>query len=217
MEFNTQVTAHKDDTYALAINVDYGFFTPDDFIQIAELAKKYGVTKMMATTAKKISFYNVPAENVNPLWDDLKATFGARLRTPKGKIIVCPGKGVCKFAMPGFDGHAMADEITKISQAHNAGKIKVGVSTCPRCCSMAQIRDIGVYAAGKGWTVTVGGNGASRPHTGGVVASGLSDEEVVAVVDKIYTFIETTKNGDERSAKLLDRVGVDELKAYLEK
>ena len=217
MEFNTHVTAHKDDTYALAINVDYGFFTPDDFVKIAELANKYGVTKMMATTAKKISFYDVPAENVNPLWDDLKATFGARLRTPQGKIIVCPGKGHCKFAMPGFDGHAMADEINKISQAHKAGKIKVGVSTCPRCCSMAQVRDIGVYAAGKGWTVTVGGNGASRPHTGGIVASGLSDEEVVAVVDKIYTFIETTKNGDERSAKLLDRVGVDELKAYLEK
>ena len=35
MEFNTQVTAHKDDTYALAINVDYGFFTPDDFIPVS--------------------------------------------------------------------------------------------------------------------------------------------------------------------------------------
>ena len=124
MEFNTHVTAHKDDTYALAINVDYGFFTPGDFVKIAELANKYGVTKMMATTAKKISFYDVPAENVNPLWDDLKATFGARLRTPQGKIIVCPGKGHCKFAMPGFDGHAMLTKSPKSAKHTRPAKSK---------------------------------------------------------------------------------------------
>lgn len=215
MEFKTHATLHKDGTYAVAVNIDYGFMTPDDLVKITEIAKKYDVTEIMATTAKKISFYNVPEANVNPLWDDVLAAFGDRVRDPKGKIIVCPGKDHCKFAMPGFDGHAMADEIVKISRAHNAGKIKVGVATCPRCCSMAQVRDIAVYASAKGWTVALGGNGGSKPATGTTIATGLSNEEVAALVDKIYTYIEEKKNGNERSAKLLGRIGIDDLKAYL--
>lgn len=215
MEFKTHATLHKDGTYSIGVNLDYGFMSPDDLIKIAELAKKYNVTEIMATTAKKISFYNVPEENVNPLWDEIVATFGDRVRNPKGKIIVCPGQGHCKFAMPGFEGHSLADGIVKISQAHNAGKIKVGVATCPRCCSMAQVRDIAVYASAKGWTVAVGGNGGSKPASGTTLATGLSDEEALALVDKIYAYIEEKKNGNERSTKLLNRVGIDDLKQAL--
>ena len=215
MEFKTHATLHKDGTYSIGVNLDYGFMSPDDLISIAELARKYNVTEIKATTAKKISFYNVPEENVNPLWDEIVATFGDRVRNPKGKIIVCPGQGHCKFAMPGFEGHSLADEIVNISQAHNAGKIKVGVATCPRCCSMAQVRDIAVYASAKGWTVAVGGNGGSKPASGTTLATGLSDEEAIALVDKIYTYIEKKKNGSERTNRLLARLGVDDLKAYL--
>ena len=215
MEFKTHATLHKDGTYSIGVNLDYGFMSPDDLISIAELAKKYNVTEIMATTAKKISFYNVAEENVNPLWDEIVATFGDRVRNPKGKIIVCPGQGHCKFAMPGFEGHTLADGIVKISQAHNAGKIKVGVATCPRCCSMAQVRDIAVYASAKGWTVAVGGNGGSKPASGTTLATGLSDEEALALVDKIYAYIEEKKNGNERSTKLLNRVGIDDLKQAL--
>ena len=215
MEFKTHATLHKDGTYSIGVNLDYGFMSPDDLIKIAELAKKYNVTEIMATTAKKISFYNVAEENVNPLWDEIVATFGDRVRNPKGKIIVCPGQGHCKFAMPGFEGHTLADGIVKISQAHNAGKIKVGVATCPRCCSMAQVRDIAVYASAKGWTVAVGGNGGSKPASGTTLATGLSDEEALALVDKIYAYIEEKKNGNERSTKLLNRVGIDDLKQAL--
>lgn len=215
MEFKTQVSQHADNTYSLSINLDHGFMSPDDLLVIADLAKKHNVTKMMCTTAKKISFYNTPEEEVNGLWDDLLEAFGDRLRTPKGKVIVCPGKGVCKFAMEGFDGHKMADDIIAISKAHNAGKIKAAVSTCPRRCSSTQVRDIGVFAAGKGWTVTFGGNGGTKPSAGEVVATGLSYDEAVALVDKLYAYIEEKKDGNERTARLLARLGMDDLKAYI--
>lgn len=45
--------------------------------------------------------------------------------------------------------------------------------------------------------------------------SGLSDEEALAVVDKIYTYIEEKKNGNERTNRLIARLGIDDLKAYL--
>lgn len=217
MDFKTNATLHKDGTYAVAVNIDYGFLSPDDLVTIAELAKKHHVTQMMATTAKKVSFYNVAEEEVNPLWDDVVAAFGDRIRNPKGKIIVCPGQGHCKFAIPGFEGHKLADGIVKITRAHNAGKIKVGVATCPRCCSMAQVRDVAVYAGAKGWTVAVGGNGGVLPTAGTRVATGLSDEEALALVDKIYSYIEEKKKDGERTNRLLARLGADDLKEYLAK
>ena len=54
MEFKTHVTLHKDGTYSLGVNLDYGFMSPDDMIKLAELAKKHNVGEMMCTTAKKI-------------------------------------------------------------------------------------------------------------------------------------------------------------------
>lgn len=40
MEFKTHVTLHKDGTYSLGVNLDYGFMSPDDMIKLAELAQK---------------------------------------------------------------------------------------------------------------------------------------------------------------------------------
>ena len=51
--FTHGVTLHKDGTYALQLNIDFGYMTPDDLITLGEIAKKYGVTCCAATTAKK--------------------------------------------------------------------------------------------------------------------------------------------------------------------
>ena len=42
--FTHGVTLHKDGTYALQLNIDFGYMTPDDLITLGEIAKKYGVT-----------------------------------------------------------------------------------------------------------------------------------------------------------------------------
>ena len=40
--FTHGVTLHKDGTYALQLNIDFGYMTPDDLITLGEIAKKYG-------------------------------------------------------------------------------------------------------------------------------------------------------------------------------
>lgn len=212
-KFNYHVTLHKDDTYSLAISIDQGYMKPEDFVILADLAKKHQVNHMMATTAKKISFMDVAADAVNPLWADLQEAFGQRLCTPKGKIVVCPGSAFCKFAMPGLDNHAMGRKIEEVSKQHDAGKVKVGVSCCPRNCAMSQIKDIGISANGKGWLVTIGGNAGMKAKIGEVLADGLNDEELLALLDKVYQYFQDNKDGGERTNKTLARLGFDHLKA----
>ena len=73
--FTHGVTLHKDGTYALQLNIDFGYMTPDDLITLGEIAKKYGVTCCAATTAKKISLMNVKEEDVNKVWAEVDVAF----------------------------------------------------------------------------------------------------------------------------------------------
>lgn len=212
-QFKHHVSQHKDGTYSLGVSIDQGYMTPDDFAVLSALAKKYQVSTLMATTAKKISFMDVAEANVNPLWEELEQAFGPRLCFPKGKIIVCPGSRFCKFATPGKDNHAIGRAVERISQAHDAGKVKVGVSCCQLGCAMPRVRDLGILANAKGWMLTIGGNGGAKPGVGEVIAQGLSDEELLALVDRVYQYLAANKNGKERTIRVIERLGVDHLKA----
>lgn len=213
MEFKHKATVQKDGKYSVGISIDQGFMNPDDLIVLGNLAKKYHVNTVMATTAKKLNFMDVEEQYVNPLWEDLEETFGDRLCLPKGKVVVCPGARFCKSATPGQDNHDLGLEIIKISQAHNAGKVKVGVCACPTGCVTPRIRDIGVLGSPNGWMVTVGGNGGRKPGVGEEIARNLSDEEVVALIDRIYTYIEENKKDKERTIRTIERLGIDHMKA----
>lgn len=212
-QFKHHVSQHRDGTYSLGISIDQGYMTPEDFITLSDLAKKYGVTTLMATTAKKISFMDVKEENVNPLWEDLEQAFGSRLCFPKGKVIVCPGSRFCKFAIPGRDNHAIGREVERISKAHDAGKVKVGVSCCPLGCAMPRVRDLGILATARGWMLTIGGNGGAKPGVGEVIAQDLTEEELLALLDKVYQYFQENKNGKERTIRTVERLGLDHLKA----
>ena len=212
-QFKHHVSQHRDGTYSLGISIDQGYMTPEDFITLSDLAKKYGVTTLMATTAKKISFMDVKEENVNPLWEDLEQAFGSRLCFPKGKVIVCPGSRFCKFATPGRDNHAIGREVERISKAHDAGKVKVGVSCCPLGCAMPRVRDLGILATARGWMLTIGGNGGAKPGVGEVIAQDLTEEELLALLDKVYQYFQENKHGNERTIRTVERLGLDHLKA----
>jgi NAD(P)H-nitrite reductase large subunit len=78
---------------------------------------------------------------------------------------------------------------------------------------MPRVRDLGVLATAKGWMLTVGGNGGSKPGVGDVIAQDLTDEELLALLDKVYQYLQDNKDGKERSIRTIERLGVDHLKA----
>ena len=58
-QFKHHVSLHKDGTYSVGVSIDQGYMTPSDFRILSDLADKYEVTTLMATTAKKINFMDV--------------------------------------------------------------------------------------------------------------------------------------------------------------
>lgn len=211
-QFHCPVTLHKDGTYTVSASIDFGYFTADDLILLGQIAKAHQVDKLSATTAKRISFMNTPAEQVNPLWDALQQAFGERLCRMHGKIVVCPGQAFCRFAMNSLDNHSLAKKVAAISLNYPMTNLKVGISNCPRSCSMTQIRDIGITASANGWTLTVGGNGGLKPGVATVIATGLTDEAVLQLVDRLYRYLQANRQNNERAIRTLERLGADAVK-----
>lgn len=210
--FHCPTTLHKDGTYTVSASIDFGYITPDDMITLAELAKKHQVSKMAFTTAKRISFMNTPAEQVNELWQDLSQTFGNRLCQFHGKIVACPGQEFCRFAIKDFNNRAIAKNVMEISKKYPMTNLKVGISNCPRNCSMTQIRDIGITAAANGWTLTAGGNGGLKPGVAGVIETGLTEERLFQLVDRLYQYLQENRQRDERAIRTMERIGLQNIK-----
>jgi NAD(P)H-nitrite reductase large subunit len=70
---------------------------------------------------------------------------------------------------------------------------------------------VGLTAEKKGWRFSFGGNGAGRPRIGDLVAEGLSDDGAVALVTKTLNYYLQTAKFKTRSARFMERFGIEAL------
>jgi len=90
-------------------------------------------------------------------------------------------------------------------------KFKMGVSGCPNSCAEPAVKDLGLMGTAKGWTVLVGGNAARKPRLGQVLAEALSDEEAMALVDKVIDYYKASSE-KQRLGEFIDEMGFDKFK-----
>nr|MDJ0622660.1 nitrite reductase [Desulfocapsaceae bacterium] len=88
---------------------------------------------------------------------------------------------------------------------------------CSMCCTEPYLRDVGIIATKKGWSISFGGNGGSRPRIGDLLAQRLAEEEVVNQVKKALIFYCQKANRKERTARFIERFGIDRFKTEITK
>jgi nitrite reductase (NADH) large subunit len=93
-------------------------------------------------------------------------------------------------------------------------KVKFGVSGCTRECAEAQGKDVGLIATDKGWNLYVCGNGGMKPRHAELLASNLTEEEVVHLVDRFLMFYVRTADRLQRTSTWRENLegGLDYLK-----
>ncbi|MCI5119982.1 MAG: nitrite reductase, partial [Candidatus Electrothrix sp. AUS4] len=74
------------------------------------------------------------------------------------------------------------------------------------------MRDIGLTAEKKGWRLSFGGNAAGKPRIGDLIADGLSDDEALELVRKALNFYLFTATPKTRTARFVERFGIEEVK-----
>jgi len=208
----------KDGTYSVVPRMPGGEVTADGLIAVGMVAKKYGLyTKI--TGGQRVDLFGARVEQLPGIWEELIAAgfesghaYGKSLRTVKS----CVGSTWCRFGVGDSVGFAITLE-NRYKGLRAPHKIKFGVSGCTRECAEAQGKDVGLIATDKGWNLYVCGNGGMKPRHAELIASNLTEEEVVRLTDRFLMFYVRTAERLQRTSTWRENLegGLDYLKAVV--
>ncbi|MCA0363113.1 MAG: nitrite reductase large subunit NirB [Bacteroidetes bacterium] len=205
-------------TYSVVPRIPGGEITPEKLIVIGNVAQKYGLyTKI--TGGQRIDMFGAHVSDLPKIWEELIAAgfesghaYGKALRTVKS----CVGTTWCRFGVQ--DAVSFAIEVeNRYKGLRSPHKLKSAVSGCIRECAEAQSKDFGIIATEKGWNLYVGGNGGSKPRHADLIATDLSSEECIRLIDRFLMFYIKTAEPLQRTATWIDKMegGIAYLKSVI--
>ncbi len=198
-------------TYTVVPGLNMGLFSPKDLEKIVAIINKYDVPMTKITSAQRLGLLGMDEEEQQKLKAELKPLTRPVAVNGVHYVQACPGSQWCKFGTS--DSLALGARLEKLSFAEPLpGKVKVGISGCRMSCTEPYVRDVGIFATKKGWTLVFGGNGGGNPRLGEVVAEGLTDDQVVDLAQKCLTVYQQNAKTKSRTARFMERFGIDALK-----
>ena len=202
-------------TYAIAPHLPCGVITPEQLRTIADVSEKYEAAAVKITSASRIAIVGLKESDIDNAWKDLSLNLGHAVGLCVRSIKACPGTAFCKLGQQDSLGMGMKlDEIYHGLELPS--KTKMGVSGCTNQCAENCIKDISLMGKKSGWTLMVGGNGASRPRLAEVFAEELdSDETALDLIEKVVGYYKENGKKGERMGKMIDRLGLDTMKTAI--
>jgi len=183
-----------------------GLTNPEQLKQIAAVAEKYGGTLKIVGNSITIIGLNL-ADGEKAL-----AELGAKPESFIAKsvraVAICPSKPHCPMAQQDSATLGLALDQEFFGQ-ELPGKLRMGVSGCPNCCAEVFVKDIGLFATAKGYTMAVGGNAGRHARVARIVAENLPGELAAPVIRAILDFYRRHGQTKERLGQVVDRIGWD--------
>jgi NAD(P)H-nitrite reductase large subunit len=197
-------------TYAVMVRSPGGLVTPELLERVAAIARKYRVPTVKLTSGQRIDLIGIRKEDLAEIFESLGPD-AVRKTGPCIRFVQsCPGIRNCRNGTQDSMGLALMLE-EEHREEPLPGKVKIGISGCPRSCGMSHTRDIGILGTPNGWTVLFGGNNGIRPRFGEVVAKNLTTEEVQDLVSRLLGYYKANALPKERTARFMERITREKL------
>lgn len=200
------------ETYAVVPHIPGGILLDFDYLHtIANVAKKYGAKAIKMTTSQRLAIVGIQPEDIDKVWQELGMQKGAASGLCVRSVRICPSTHFCKFGQQDAVTLGMAlDE--RYHGMHLPSKFKIAVSGCMNSCTEPAVKDLGIMGTPKGFTVMIGGNAGIRPRIADVLIQNIKQEEVLPLVDKIVEYYKDNARKYERLGKMIERIGIEEVK-----
>ena len=147
-------------------------------------------------------------EDLPAIWEELGMPSGHAYAKAVRTVKTCVGTKFCRFGL----GDAI-DVGIGLEQAmeglHTPHKVKAAVAGCPRNCSEAYVKDIGLVAVEGGWEVYVGGAAGGSVRKGDLLTTVGTQEEATRVALAFLQHYRERGEHLERTYGYLERVGVE--------
>ncbi len=200
-------------TYAIAPHIPCGMVTPDQLINLGNVARKYSVPAIKITSATRIALVGITEDQVDEVWQDLGMDPGHATGLCVRSIKVCPGIDYCRLAKQDSMQMGMLLDETYHGMALPS-KMKMGVSGCKIQCAENCIKDISLYGTASGWTLMIGGNGSARPRLADILLEDLPFDEARAMVETVVEYYKANSKR-ERMGRMVERIGLETIKSDL--
>ena len=198
------------ETFAIAPHIAGGIIDPAGLRKIADVAEKYHAKVLKITSSQRIAIVGIEEKDIDNAWADLGMKAGAAIGLCVRSIKICPGTTFCKRGQQDAVGVGLKLD-ARYHGMELPWKFKMGVSGCANSCAEPAVKDIGLIGTAKGWRLLVGGSAGVRPRIGMMLAEGLSDDEVFALVDKIVIFYKEHAK-KQRMGDFIEEIGFETFK-----
>ena len=198
----------NDGTFSVVPRIRGGVVTPDELRRIADVADKYAVPMVKITGGQRIDLLGVRKEQLPAVWEDLGMPSGYAYAKAVRTVKTCVGTDFCRFGLGDAIGVGIALE-RAMEGLHTPHKVKSAVAGCPRNCSEAYVKDIGLVAVEGGWEIYVGGAAGGTVRKGDLLARTESPEEASQIALAFLQHYREHGEHLERTYGFLERVGLE--------
>lgn len=205
----------RDGTFSVVPRIYGGVTTADELIRIGTVAKKYNVPMVKITGGQRIDLLGIKKEDLPKIWDDLGIPSGHAYTKAVRTVKSCVGTDFCRYGLG--DSIKLAQEIERKFQGiESPHKIKMASAGCPRNCSEAYVKDVGVVAVEGGlWEIYVGGAAGGTVRKGDLLCTVKTHEEVLKYVGRFIQYYREHAKYMERTYGFVERIGINRLQSIL--
>ncbi|GAB3704185.1 nitrite/sulfite reductase [Corynebacterium nasicanis] len=213
----------KDGRFYLGVKPTVGHTTGEQLIAIADVAERFGISRIRTTAEKELLFLDVERTDLTALAAALDETgLYSRPSEWRRNIISCTGLEFCKLAHATTKARAveLVDELEERIGDIDV-PVRIALNGCPNSCARTQVADIGF----KGQTVTdAEGNRVEgfQVHLGGSMNIGanfgrkLRGHKVLATevgdyVTRVVTHFKEQRTADETFQEWVQRAAEEDL------
>ncbi|OYU48124.1 MAG: nitrite reductase large subunit [Rhizobiales bacterium PAR1] len=205
----------KNGTYSVVPRMWGGLTSAKELRAIADVVEKFAIPTVKVTGGQRIDLLGVKKEDLPAVWGDLNkagmisgAAYAKGLRTVK----TCVGTDWCRFGTQ--DSTGLGVKIEKFMWGSwTPAKVKMAVSGCPRNCSEATCKDVGVICVDSGYEIHFAGAAGLDLLATQVLGHAKTEDEVIEIIAALVQLYREQGRYLERIYKWAKRVGTESIKA----
>ncbi len=207
----------KDGTYSVVPRMWGGQTSSGQLRAIADVVDKYNIPAVKVTGGQRIDMLGITKEDLPAVWADLgKAGFVSGHAYAKGlrTVKTCVGTDWCRFGTQ--DSTGLGVRLEKFMWGSwTPAKVKLAVSGCPRNCSEATCKDVGVVCVDSGFEIHFAGAAGLDIKATEVLGLVKSEDQALEHIVALVQMYREQGHYLERIYKWARRVGYDEVRAQI--
>ena len=200
------------ETFAVAPHIPGGFIGVADFKKLVDTAEKYHAQALKMTSGQRVAVIGLEESDLDNFWRDVERSIGYAIGLCVRMVKFCPGTTYCRHGKQDAMGVGL-----ELDRRHHgrmlSAKFKIGVAGCEYGCNAPLFKEVGLIGLPDGWQVSIGGTCGAKPRFGDIVADKLSDEQAIALTDRVISWFEAGGFKTKvRMGRIIDEIGLEAVK-----